>query len=174
MLIFDVEHILVHIFTNMNFLILCSVYLTYKIIYSVIHCNGENQNKDQIYWIMYVLSWISIFHEWCHSATIFKSDGSHEWKIITESCHEWQKNGIHDDSCTVFFSYMPFYVLVKHTTPLNQSLVVHFAIFCKDSLFWLVIVMSICDVRWTQGTGIVTSSSSIVLACVNKCKDDIH
>ena len=117
MMIFDVEHILVHVFTNMKFLILYSVYLSYKRINSITYCNGENQNKYQRYRIMYVLSWMSIFHEWGDSATIFTSDGSHEWKIITELCHEWQKIGIHDNSYITLFltcRFMPWWSTQTH------------------------------------------------------------
>ena len=37
---------------------------------------------------------------------------------------------------------MLFYALVEHTSPLKRSLIAHFAIFVKDSLFWLGIPTS--------------------------------
>ena len=63
-------------------------------------------------------------------------------------------------------SYTLFYVQSTQFC-WEQSLLTHFAIVAKDSHFWLSIVTSlklICDAKRTQGTGIVTSYSSIVLA----------
>ena len=71
------------------------------------------------------------------------------------------------------------YYFISHTLFLNtpfhykQSSIARFAIVAKNGLFWLNIVTSsklICDVMQTQGTGIVTSYSLIVLAC----KGDLH
>ena len=58
----------------------------------------------------------------------------------------------------------------------KQSSIAHFAINAKDGLFCINIVTSsqlICDVRRTQGTGIV-SYSSIILALANWRKGDHH
>ena len=59
----------------------------------------------------------------------------------------------------------------------KQASIAHFAIVTNDDLFWLNIVTSsqlICDVARTQGTGIVTSYSSIVLAHANWRKGDFY
>ena len=50
---------------------------------------------------------------------------------------------------------------------LKHSSTAQIAIVAKDNLFWLGILTLprlICDVKWTRGTVIVTSYSSIVLA----------
>ena len=65
-----------------------------------------------------------------------------------------------------FISYMLFYILNTRFL-YKQSLIAHFAVVARDSLSWLNIVTSsqlICDVTRTQGTGIVMSYLSIVLA----------
>ena len=52
----------------------------------------------------------------------------------------------------------------------KQTWITHFASVAKDGLFWLHIMTSpqlTCDVMWMQGTGIVTSYLSIVIACAN-------
>ena len=68
-------------------------------------------------------------------------------------------------------------MLFCDTIQLKQSSIAHFAIVAKDGLFWLSIVTSprlICDVKWTRGTGIVTSYFSTVLARANRGKGDLH
>ena len=75
-----------------------------------------------------------------------------------------------------FISYKPFYVL---NAPFHckQSSIAHFAIDAKDGLVWISIVTSsqlICDVMRMRGAGIVMSYSSIVLACANWRKGDLH
>ena len=75
--------------------------------------------------------------------------------------------------------YFISYTLYVLNTPFRykQASIAHFAIVTDDGLFWLNIVTSsqlIYDVTRTQGTGIVTSYSSIVLARANWRKGDLH
>ena len=75
-----------------------------------------------------------------------------------------------------FISYTLFYILNKPFL-YKQSSIAPFAIVAKDGLFWFNIVTSsqlICDVTRTQGTGIVTSYSLIVLSHANWRKGDLH
>ena len=72
---------------------------------------------------------------------------------------------IHANPYTI--SFLTHYLCSEHTNPLKQFSIDHPAIFAKDGLFWLSIVMSpllIYDVARTQGVRIVTSNSSSVLA----------
>ena len=106
------------------------------------------------------------FHEW----------RSHEWKIIAESPHEWQKIVIHGNECIILF-LTRYFLSWTHKSAKNYHRALIFAIVAKGGLFWPRIVTSpqmICDVMRTRNTGIVTSYLSIVIARANWRKGDLH
>ena len=77
----------------------------------------------------------------------------------------------------VLFHFLHAILCPEHTMPLKQLLIADFAIVPKDGLSWLSIVTSpelICDIMRTLGTGTVTSYPSIVPACPNWHKSDLH
>ena len=77
----------------------------------------------------------------------------------------------------VLFYFLHAILCPEHSIPLKQSSIAHFAIVAKDRIFWLSIGTSprlICDVKWTQSTGIVTSYLSIVLTRANWRKGELH
>ena len=123
------------------------------------------------------IPWITIFfvtHEvicqWFSLVT------SSLMKIIGKPPHKWPKSRYSRLRMYYFISYTLFYIL-STSFRYKISLIAHFTIVTKDGLFWLNIVTSsqlICDVTRTQGTGIVTSYSSIVLARANWRKGDLH
>ena len=105
--------------------------------------------------------------------------------------HQWQSlNGNH--CCTAsqvikkiiihanlyIILFLTHYVMSwTHKSTKKKSAIAHFTIVTKYGLLWLSIVMSpqlICDITRTRGTGIVTSYSSVILACTNWCKLDLH
>ena len=65
---------------------------------------------------------------------IYMSDECHKWKSLANHLMSDPKIIIHGNSWIIFMSYMLFYVL---NTPFfyKQSLITHFAIDTKDSLF---------------------------------------
>ena len=95
------------------------------------------------------------------------------WRIASPVT---QKIVIHGNECIILFLTRYFFH-PEHTIPLKQLSIADFAIVAKDGVLRLGIVTSpqlIFDVTRTKGTGIVTSYSSIVLACANWRKGDLH
>ena len=84
-------------------------------------------------------------------------------KIIGKSHTEGPKIVTHGDECIISFRVRYFMFWTHNST--EQSSIAHFAIVAKVSRSWLSIVTSprlICIIKWTRGTVIMTSFSSIV------------
>ena len=115
---------------------------------------------------MHELPWIMIF--WSRVgwfANEFHEWWSHEWKSLTNHPTSDQEVVIHGNECIILF-LTRYFISWTHCSVTNnlRSLI---SPVTRDGLFWLKIVTSsqlICDITRTQGTGIVTSYSSIVLA----------
>ena len=143
--------------------------ITYPSPYPRISIVGSLENKN-----IKNNAWVTVNNDfWVMSEAIcqwFSRVTKSQVKIIAESLHEWQKSLF---AVTKVLSYYLHVILChEHTDPLSSELSssANFAIVSKGSLFWLTIVKSlqlICDVMWTRDTGIVTSYSSIVIACAN-------
>ena len=127
--------------------------------------------------IMHELPWTPIFGSRVRRfANNFHEWRSHEWKLLANRITSDPKIVIHGNECIILF-------LTRYVMYLNAQLrykqlsIADFAIVAKDGLFWLSIVTSlqlICDITRTRVVGIVTSYSSIVLACANWRKCDLH
>ena len=121
-----------------------------------------------IYKIMHELLWITIF--WSQVRWFgndFPAWRSHEWKSLANHIWSDQKKSLFIVTNVLF--YFLHAILCPETQFLwKQSDVTHFEIVVKDSFFWLSIVTSprlICDVKWTQSTGTVTSYFDCSCTC---------
>ena len=114
-------------------------------------------------------------HEWGALPIIFTND-----EVMSEN--HWQVASRVTQKLLFTVTNILYYFLhaiwwVEHTIPLKQLSITDVAIVAKHIFLWLSIVTSpqlICDVTQMWGTGIVMSYSSIVLACTNWHKGDLH
>ena len=147
---------------------------------------------------MHELPWIMIFgHEWGDLPMIFKSDevtSENHWQIAS-----WvTKIIIHSDECIIIFLICYFMSWTHNSTKNIHRLLILPLSPMITRLIWTIwtpmssvpkkadklnlslslsIVISpqlICDVIQMRGTGIVTSYSSIVLACTIWHKGNLH
>ena len=98
---------------------------------------------------------------------------SHKWKLLVNHLRSDHKIVLQGNECIILFHIRQFMTWTHHSAKNSHRSLISPNVVTKDGLFWINIVTSpqlICDVTRTQGTGIVTSYSSIVFACAHWCK----
>ena len=108
-------------------------------------------------------------------AKYFYECRSHEWKSLADHPTRVQKSLY--TVTNVLHYFLRAISCSEYSNPLTTIIDRSFRLVDKDGRFWLSIVASprlISDVKWTRGTGIVTSYFSTVLACANWRKGNIH
>ena len=126
---------------------------------------------------MHELPWITIFGSWVRwFVNDFHEWQSHEWKSLANRLTSDPKIVIHSNECIILF-LTRYFMSWTHNSAKNIHRSLSSQLSPRTVLFWLSSVTSpqlICDITQTRDTGIVTSYLSIVLACTNWRKDDLH
>ena len=113
-------------------------------------------------------AWVTVNNDF-----LVKSEVICQWFSLANHITSDQKIVIHGNKCIILF-LTRYYMLWTHNSTKNNHRSLIFAIIAKSVFFCISIVTSsqlICDVKRTS---IVTSYSSIFLACANWHEGDLH